>query len=95
MFVQIPVIPASQTKIFNFRLVYPATIILVIHCATEVLKALSDVIECSGNEDMAQPLYRSGSIMQLCNLILTLYFFSAMVPMVYEISLILFHIYKL
>ncbi|KAL5249645.1 hypothetical protein ACHWQZ_G018490 [Mnemiopsis leidyi] len=53
----IPILGAYLTG-----LVYPATIILVIHCGTEVLKALSDVVGCSGNEDMAQPLYRIWSV---------------------------------
>jgi len=53
----IPILGAYLTG-----LVYPATIILVIHCTTEVLKALSDVIECSGNGEMAQPLYRLWSV---------------------------------
>lgn len=43
-------------------LVYPATIILVIHCAAEMLRAISDVLECTGNESFSQPMYRIWSV---------------------------------
>lgn len=53
----IPILGAYLTG-----LVYPATIILVIHCIAEFLKALSDVVESSGKEEFAQPLYRVWSV---------------------------------
>jgi len=53
----IPIIGAYMTG-----LVYPATIVLAIHCASEVLKALSDVIESSGKDELSKPLYRLWSV---------------------------------
>lgn len=53
----IPIIGAYLTG-----LVYPATIVLAIHCLTEVLKALSDVVESSGQEEFSKPLYRLWSV---------------------------------
>lgn len=53
----VPLVGAYMTG-----LVYPATLILVIHCSSEILKALSDVIESAGKVEWAQPLYRMWSV---------------------------------
>lgn len=53
----IPIIGAYLTG-----LVYPASIVLAIHCTAEVLKALSDVVESTGRDEFARPLYRLWSV---------------------------------
>jgi len=53
----VPIVGAYVTG-----LVYPATLILVIHCMSEVLKALSDVTESAGKQELSLPLYKIWSV---------------------------------
>lgn len=43
-------------------MVYPATVVLVLHCTTEVFRAMADVVDCTGKTEYSQPLYKIWSV---------------------------------
>eukprot|EP00116_Pleurobrachia_bachei_P003839 sb/3464101/ len=62
-----------QTFIINYNvklfieddceiLVYPGTVVLIIHCLIEIMNAIATVMDCAGKQELAQPFYKMWSV---------------------------------
>jgi len=51
-----------MTAAYITGLVYPGTLVLIIHCLIEILNAVATVMDCVGKQELAQPFYKMWSV---------------------------------